>query len=69
MMRCEICGVETRKNRQVCKGCCAVKKVAKSREYAPEEIKKVAYNHLKKNPGLTIISFKSFFKKNKRVTI
>lgn len=69
-MKCKICGTETKKGRQTCIGCDSIKKVAKSGEYAPKEAIVKAEEHLKKKPDLiSIVSFKSFFKKNKKVIV
>jgi hypothetical protein len=66
MCKCKICGTETAKNRQVCKGCDALKKVAKSKENTPKGVFKKANKHLEKNPWLINISWPSFFKKYKK---
>lgn len=69
-MKCEICGCETMKGRKTCKGCRSIKKIAKSGQFAPKTAFKDAEEHLKKKPDLiNIISFKSFFKKNKKVIV
>jgi len=64
MCKCKLCGTETAKGRQVCKGCQALKATAKSKEFTPKNIMSVASNHLDRNPHLLQISWKSFWKKN-----
>ena len=69
MCKCKICGCETAKVRQVCKGCQALKRVAKSKENTPKTVFKTACTHIEKNPGLLQISWPSFFKKNTKTII
>jgi hypothetical protein len=69
MCKCKICGEETAKNRQTCKGCDALKKVAKKRENTPKEVFNIANKHLEKKPGLINVSWASFFKKNTKAIV
>ena len=69
MCKCKICGSETAKNRQICKGCDAIKKVAKKRENASKETFEKATKHLEKKPDLINISWASFFKKNTKTIV
>lgn len=69
MCKCKICGCETAKSRQVCKGCQSLKRVAKSKHDTPKTVFRIANEHLEKNPGLLNISWKSFWKKNTKTIV
>lgn len=67
MPRCKICGKFTLKNRQECKGCRALKEVARKKEKASDTEFFEAKKHLDNNPDLIIINWGSFSKKKSKV--
>lgn len=66
---CTICGKETAKFRNICKGCQALKRIAKSKDKTPGYVVKIATKHVAERPEVLEISFKSFFKKNTKTII
>ncbi len=63
MCKCNVCGNETAKGRQTCKGCHALKQVVKKKDKVSNTVFDKANKHLEKNPDLINISWASFFKR------